>query len=285
MNLYISDIDGTLINGDKMLSPFSRDNLTAMLKSGLPFTIASARSIVTLREILGDLPFQLPVIESNGAFITDWATGRHLATHAMKAEVADSVWSILRQNNTNPIIVTNCGLNDHIYCPPAHNPGMAEYYEEREAAGDNRMISCEIDALPLDEQIVMFVVIEHYDKLAELEKQLSQHHGSNIHMHLMENLYYRDWHWLTVHDPQATKGHAVKVLKERFVPSASCVIVFGDHTNDISLFESADHRVAVANATDELKRHAHEIIGPHTDDAVVKFLMSQWPISQMENLS
>lgn len=280
MNLYISDIDGTLINGDKALTSFAREALSRMLREGLPFTIASARSIVTLREILGDLPFRLPVIEGNGAFITDWSTGRHLLTQAMAPALAADVWRVLRGMGHSPIIVTNDGEADHIYCPPAENPGMTQYYEERRAADDRRMTPFDQSALPPREQVVMFVVIELEARLSEAAAELARLHGDDIHMHLMENLYHREWNWLTIHDPRATKGHAVQILKERFAPDARRIVVFGDHSNDISLFEAADHGVAVGNATDDLKNYADEIIGPHTEDAVVRYLMERWNNSE-----
>ena len=74
--LYISDLDGTLLQGDATLSPYSRQLLNSLLQEGLPFTVASARSIVSMQPILKDVALSLPVIEFNGAFISDLATGR-----------------------------------------------------------------------------------------------------------------------------------------------------------------------------------------------------------------
>ena len=54
------------------------------------------------------------------------------------------------------------------------------------------------------------------------------------------------------------------------------VTVFGDMVNDISMFRAAGRSVAVANADEELKAHADEVIGPHTDDSVVEYLRRQW---------
>ena len=51
-------------------------------------------------------------------------------------------------------------------------------------------------------------------------------------------------------------------------------IVFGDEANDIPMFEIAGRGVAVENAIPELKRIAHEIIGPHHSDSVVRYLLT-----------
>jgi len=55
------------------------------------------------------------------------------------------------------------------------------------------------------------------------------------------------------------------------------VTVFGDHINDIPMFEEAGHAVAVENAVPELKVHADEVIGPNTSDSVVRWLAAHWP--------
>ena len=77
--IYISDLDGTLLRDDATISPWSREKLTSLLNDGVNFTIASARSANSTKQILGDLPLTLPVIEINGAFITDYHTYKHLA--------------------------------------------------------------------------------------------------------------------------------------------------------------------------------------------------------------
>jgi len=47
--LFVSDVDGTLVNRKAQLSASTRARLTSLLEQGLPFTVASARSAYTLR--------------------------------------------------------------------------------------------------------------------------------------------------------------------------------------------------------------------------------------------
>lgn len=42
------------------------------------------------------------------------------------------------------------------------------------------------------------------------------------------------------------------------------------------MFQLADVAVATANATAELRQHATEIIGHHSEDSVVKYLEARW---------
>src|SRR5689334_18511518 len=89
--LFVSDLDGTLLDASARLSAVSRAELTALLASGLPFTVASARSIHTIAAILADLPLRLPVIEFNGALITDLQSKHSVVCHALEPAVAEGI--------------------------------------------------------------------------------------------------------------------------------------------------------------------------------------------------
>ena len=65
--LYISDLDGTLLRPDGALSDYSRDGLNGLIADGMHFTVATARSVVSIRQLLQGLQLSLPVINLNGA--------------------------------------------------------------------------------------------------------------------------------------------------------------------------------------------------------------------------
>ena len=64
--LYVSDLDGTLLQNDATLSPYARDELNRMMDEGLQFTVSSARSTGTIIDILKGLKLQLPCALFNG---------------------------------------------------------------------------------------------------------------------------------------------------------------------------------------------------------------------------
>jgi hypothetical protein len=68
---YVSDLDGTLLRSNATLSSYSKKILQQLLHEGLHFTVASARSVFSMWPILDGLRLSLPVIEFNGAFISD----------------------------------------------------------------------------------------------------------------------------------------------------------------------------------------------------------------------
>ena len=81
---------------------------------------------------------------------------------------------------------------------------------------------------------------------------------------------------LTLQDRLATKANGIRELQALQHLHDHELTVFGDHNNDISMFQLADTAVATANATPELRQHATEIIGHHSEDSVVKYLEARW---------
>ena len=54
-DLYVSDVDSTLLRSDGSLSSYTRDTLNRLIADGLQFTVASARSCASLRQLLAGL--------------------------------------------------------------------------------------------------------------------------------------------------------------------------------------------------------------------------------------
>ena len=101
--LYVSDLDGTLLRNDTSLSQYSRETLNALLDQGLLFTVASARSIASMRHVLADLPLRLPVIEFNGAFVSDLASGQHYLVRALHRDILPELWQQIGRRWLHPL--------------------------------------------------------------------------------------------------------------------------------------------------------------------------------------
>ena len=71
--LYVSDLDGTLLRSDGSLSPYSLRTITRLIHEGMLFTVASARGCNLIRAAIGGLPLRLPVIDQNGACVSELA--------------------------------------------------------------------------------------------------------------------------------------------------------------------------------------------------------------------
>jgi hydroxymethylpyrimidine pyrophosphatase-like HAD family hydrolase len=67
--LYVSDLDGTLLQSDETLSSFSIQTINHLVSQGMLFSYATGKSIVTASRVTSGLSHRIPVILYNGAFI------------------------------------------------------------------------------------------------------------------------------------------------------------------------------------------------------------------------
>lgn len=274
--LYVSDLDGTLLNTEGKLSETSRSLLSGMLSGGLSFTVASARSVWSIGQMLHGLDLPVPVLEFNGAFISDMKTGEHIVVNAMNEAVKHGIYLEIQAAGFLPFISTFDGSRDNLYHSAIVNDGMRWYYHDRVSMRDPRLRPPRTLEGILDEQVICFTVVDREEKLKPLAERLEGLYGGMIKLHLFKHLYAEGWHWLTVHDARACKAKALEKLLDMLHLSAADLTVFGDDVNDIEMFEQAGRSIAVANAIEPVKQRADLIIGSNREDSVAKLIYSEW---------
>ena len=280
--LYVSDLDGTLLTDAASLSDYTRSALQELLAEGLKFSVASARSVAAMRTILHGLTLELPVIVSNGAFLSDLKTGRHAMVNSLEPPITQAIFSTISRSGTTPFISTFNGRHDCLYYDEPTNDGADWYVSDRQTNRDPRLRRSTDLSKVLHEQVVCLTVIDQAEPLVELEARIAEQYGELVETHLFENAYSRGWYWLTIQDRRATKDQAIRWLMETCGLSGDELIVFGDQLNDLKMFRMAAQAVAVANAHPEVKRHATHIIGSNEEDSVLKYIRGHWTLSESE---
>lgn len=270
-NIYISDLDGTLLNRSAELSEFTRTNIKQILKANVPFTVASARSVKSIQQMFAGIDLLLPVIEFNGAFITDLKTGKHIKINAIDNEIFIKLQKRYAKENRSYFVSGFNGFDDKLYYDKTANKGQEWYISDRIKNKDPRLEKIDDINQIENEKIVCITIIDTYDNLIEEFNNLMK--VPEIEVHLQENPYSPGWHWLTIHSEFATKDKAIKIVKDIANLNDAVLTVFGDNTNDIKMMKAADISIAVENAKEDVKNIADNIIGTNTDDSVIKYIL------------
>jgi Cof subfamily protein (haloacid dehalogenase superfamily) len=271
--LFVSDLDGTLLQGDGTLSTYSRKALTKLLEAGVHFTVASARAWGEIVPVLGDLPLSLPVIAINGAYLTDYATGNHLAINHIENDFAAAIYQHILEGQLQPFIVTHNGTEDCLYWQDLKNEQMQWYHDILHVHKDKRIRQIEDLKHALAEKVIAFAVMGPPEHVKALSEMLADEYPGLLENFLFENPYSPGHWWLTIHDERACKSKAIRTLAEMTGHDLNNLTVFGDHINDIKMLQLAGKGVTVANAEPEVKAIADEIIGSNDDDAVVRYML------------
>lgn len=273
--IYISDLDGTLLGPDGRLSDYSRNKLRELLEAGVHFTVASARAWSEITPVLGDLPLTLPVICVNGAYVTDYATGRHLVINALEDSFARQIYQHILDHGLEPFVVAHNGVEDCLYWQELRSPEMQWYHDILVLENDTRLRHIDDLTASLDETVIAFAVMGNEQPVKALAAMLAERYPGQMENFLFLNPYSPGHWWLTLHDRKTCKSKGIQTVVETTGHDLNNLTVFGDHTNDVKMFRLAGTAVAVANAEEITKQHADIIIGPNTDDAVVNYILSQ----------
>lgn len=69
-----------------------------------------------------------------------------------------------------------------------------------------------------------------------------------------------------------SKKYAVERIKEHMGIKSDRVYVFGDYDNDLSMFVCADHRIAMENASDSVKKMSTFVTSTNNEDGVAEYI-------------
>ncbi len=282
-SLYITDLDGTLLSDDGTLSPRTAKILREVISNGAMVTTASARSVASIQDIFKGLKLPLPVIEFNGAIISDLETGKHLFVNSIARHLVEKLSSLISKHGCSPFVSTFTGTEDRLYYSSVTNEGVKWYLNDRRAHNDKRLRFVTDIASSFNDTVICLNVIGKLDVLSKLESELREKFTNLLEIHCLEDTYSPGFYWLTAHDKNATKDRAIIKLQQMMSLAEREVVVFGDNANDLRMFQAADRSIAVSNAIEVVKTHATEIIGSNNDDSVAMYIQSDFSQSLIKS--
>ena len=272
--IYICDLDGTLLGSDGALSEFARDGLNKLLSAGIRLTVASSRATPAMRALLAGVHLELPVIEFNGAFVSELASGRHLASNVLSKFAACAAVEAIIATGSDPVVSAWDGSRDRVHFGSRMNEGTGWYVEEKAAYDDPRLAACD-DLLGAagQEEVASVVGFVRDTEAAALSESLREAVGGEAVVYCAQNYYCPGWTELQVQHPAAEKGAAVPALLAACGAVGADVVACGDHLNDLGLFASATRSIAPANAHPTLLARATVIVGSNDEDGIVRHLL------------
>lgn len=264
--LYVSDLDGTLLNSREEISPYSLSIINGLIEKGMKFTYATARSLSSASKVAKGLSLHIPVIIYNGAFIVEADTGKILYSTGFSKEEQQFAASLLEELGLFPLVYTYRNQQEKVLWYPSHeNDGIRNYLSARK--GDKRMDPVKDGESIYQGDMFYFTCIGEKEELQEAYEQMKEDPRFRV---TFQKELYRSEYWLEIMPAKASKAVAISELKK--IWKCSRIISFGDAVNDIPMFQISDQAYAVENAVDELKEYATDVILSNDQDGVAKWL-------------
>lgn len=251
ISLVVTDVDGTLVTGDKQLTPRAIRAVEALRERGIAFTLASSRPPIGLRPLVAPLGVALPMGAFNGSTVVRPDLSLIDETLIPEAAARKAAARFSAE-----------GIDLWVFAEGAWlltNPdGAYTDLERRTLQAAPHVVD---DLAPhLARAAKLVGVSRDHAALAALEPRLAQEIGEGAAVHRSQAYY------LDVTPPHVDKGHFVtRIAGELGVPLAE-VAVLGDMANDTAMFSRAGLSIAMGNAGDAVKRAASRVTGTNEAD-------------------
>jgi Cof subfamily protein (haloacid dehalogenase superfamily) len=260
-SLIASDIDGTLLGRDEVISDATLAELGAWADAGVPLVLATGRPPRWMHGIREQLGSGLAIC-CNGAVLLDLDPFTVLEEHPVTPEVLRAVTSGLRDREPGTWFAVEYG--DQFRHEPVYQPRW-----DVDAPGVSVATLAELVAQPVAKLLARHEDVPREDFVALVAEVVGDTATvTNSSTDALAEISARG----------VTKATGLaRVAAERGLGPAD-VVYFGDMPNDLAAFdwvrEGGGRAVAMANAHPDVLAAATDVTDAHTDDGVAAFLAS-----------
>lgn len=273
--LYISDLDGTLLNSESIISDTSKEIISECIRQGAQFSVATARTPATVVPILSGIPMNLPAIVMTGAALFDTNACCFTKVDFIPSDTAAIILNILENNNISPFVYIKGSEKNNL--DVFHN-GMTMNRAEENFYSERRHLRLKHfhtrTNYPSDRlsNTILIFAIGNKEAILSAESQLRQQCDCSIFAY--PDIFRKDIYNMEIFGQGISKANAISRMKTEL--GVDRLVVFGDNLNDLPMFEVADVAIAVANALPQVKNAADLVIDNNYSDAVAKFILQDF---------
>ena len=266
--LYISDLDGTLLDKNAKLSQHSADIISNLIQNGMLFSVATARSRSCI-DILEQLHINIPCVQLNGVLIYDFNTQKYIGCTPMDTDTADNIIKILKSFDRMSFVYkfdSDCGIN--VEFERLSNEVERNFFEARKNQDYKSFRQTPEITVSEEDKVIYFTMVDTYERLHPIYTEIQKLSGAKATLY-SDN--YSSMYFLEVFSSAATK--AAGVLKLKKMLGADRIVAFGDNLNDLEMMKIADCGIAVGDAVESVRQQADAVIGRSYEDGVALYLM------------
>lgn len=264
--MIVLDLDGTLTNRDKIITPKTKQALLEAQKRGIKVVLASGRptyGVMPLAEELELEKYEGYILSFNGGIILDCQTKEVVFRKEIPVEENRKIIELAKTEGVDiltyqdALIITN----------NQENP-----YAKIESKINHLKLK-QVDDLAsyVDYAVPKFLMLDDGDYLALVEARVKAALGKNF------SVYRSEPYFLEILPKGIDKAQSLEKLLKTLSMSREEMIACGDGYNDLSMIEYAGLGVAMENAVRPVRNAADYVTLSNNDDGIAhvveKFLL------------
>ncbi|HZP00384.1 MAG TPA: Cof-type HAD-IIB family hydrolase [Terriglobia bacterium] len=267
IRLIAIDLDGTLLDSSRQISPANSQALADAAARGVQVVIVTGRRFHSAERLVRLLPHPVTLIASNGALIGS-SSGEILYRDFLPSLVACKVLRIASEYRPYAVaIFDQPGRGQVTMQQNAAPEGPAGWYLANSPECLYQVPDLEA-AITTDPVEIMF---GGPPKFIEPVESLLRASPAAPEIHLSWTKYLtRNISILDIMNRGCSKGRSLKLWAERCGISRDEVMAIGDNFNDLEMLEFAGQPVVMANCTEGLARDGWPITLSNDQDGVAR---------------
>lgn len=270
MKMIVMDMDGTLLNTQKIITHKTKEILIELQKQGVTLVLASGRPESGLIDYALELKmdkYNGYLISYNGAKLTQVNTKETLWEKVIYKQDGSQILKHLEKYDAIPMISDDIYMyvND-VYQTIKVDESVVNIIEYESRGGKYLLNEKENLASFLDFDLYKILIAANPQYLKKHHQKLSEPFEKEYQAMFTAPFYYEFTH------KEADKGAALKTLCKITQIELEDVIGFGDDMNDLPFLEIVGEAVAMENANPKIKEYVHQICQSHEEDGIAHYL-------------
>jgi Cof subfamily protein (haloacid dehalogenase superfamily) len=263
IRLVLSDVDGTLVNAKKELSPRAIVMVERLREADVLFALTTSRPPRGVSMFVEPLHLTTPIAAFNSGMIVDPEL-RIIEQRTIGDDVSGQIVSLLDEHQISIWVYQG----DEWYVTDLNGP-----HTQHEAS----VVDFQPTLLENFDTICTGVakivgVSDDVNAMLHAEAAIKEMFGTRVSATASQSYY------LDITHPLANKGGAVDYFASHFSIPTDAIATIGDAYNDVPMFERSGLSIAMGNAVSDVKAAAREVTTSNEDDgfanAIERFILS-----------
>ena len=264
IQLVAIDIDGTLLNSKREITPEVFSAIQDAKAAGVKIIIATGRPIAGVQKLLKELNLNQPdnyVITFNGGLVQETSTGQELIKETLAYDDYLDIELLSRKLGVHMHAITKDGIytaNRNIGKYTIYESSLVNmpvFYRTPEEMLNKEIVKC----MFIDEPEILDVTIKKIP--AEFYERYSINKSAPFYLELLKK--------------NVDKGSAITHLAEKLGLTKDETMAIGDEENDRAMLEVVGNPVVMENGNPELKKIA-KYITKTNDESGVAHAIRTW---------
>ena len=256
IKIVFLDIDGTLTNSKKEVTKKSKEAIKRIVSKGIKVVLVTGRNVPYAIDV-SKKAFASPiVISSNGAEIYDYENKELLYGDRIPNKKIKEVYEFCNDNKIKVIFNTIDSVYANKYMIDYNNRDYKEIINKNEL---NKLVVIQITFQLANSK----EIIQCKDLINKLDLKIN---------YLPDGFSDDKLNSLDVNNQEVSKGVAIKYLLKLFGIKKEESLCIGDYINDKDMFKVCGYKVAMMNATLDIKEISDFITLSNDDNGVAEFI-------------